>query len=179
MKVINTDIQGVYIIEQNHKKDDRGSFVKMFQQSFFKENGLEYDFSESYYTKSKEGVIRGMHFQIPPYDHSKLITVITGKIKDVILDLRKSSPTYKHYFEVELSRENQKSIYIPRGCAHGFGVLSETAITYYMVSSEYMPDHDEGIRFDSFGYDWIIENPIISERDKNFNNLSDFKSPFK
>ena len=179
MKLIDTDIQGVYIIEQNHKKDYRGSFVKMFQKSFFQENDLEYNFSESYYTKSKEDVIRGMHFQLPPHDHAKLITVITGTITDVILDLRKSSPTYKKYFEVELSRENRKSIYIPRGCAHGFGVLSETAITYYLVTSEHMPEHDHGIRYDSFGYDWIIENPIISERDKNLIDFLDFKSPFK
>lgn len=179
MKLINTDIIGVYIIEQIQKKDDRGSFVKMFQKSFFQENNLEYNFSESYYTRSKEDVIRGMHFQLPPHDHAKLITVITGTITDVILDLRKSSPTYKKYFEVELSRENRKSIYIPKGCAHGFGVLSETAITYYMVTSEYTPGHDHGIRYNSFGYDWIIENPIISERDKKLNSFSDFKSPFK
>lgn len=178
MKVIKTDIQGVYIIEQNQKKDFRGSFVKMFQKTFFQEKGLEYNFTESYYTKSKEDVIRGMHFQIPPHDHAKLVTVITGTIIDVILDLRKFSPTYKKFISVELSRENRKSIYIPKGCAHGFGVLSETAITFYMVTSEYKPDCDDGIKFDSFGFDWIIENPIISERDKNLNNFSDFKSPF-
>jgi len=178
MKLIDTDIHGVYIIEQILNKDYRGSFVKMFQKSFFKEKDLEFNFSESYYTMSKEDVIRGMHFQSPPHDHAKLITVITGTITDVILDLRKSSPTYKKYFEVELSRENRKSIYIPRGCAHGFGVLSKTAITYYLVTSEHMPEHDHGIRYNSFGYDWIIENPIISEKDKNLINFSDFKSPF-
>ena len=179
MKCVKTKIPGVYIIEQDQSKDLRGSFVKMFQSSFFKDNNLESNFNESYYTKSKEDVIRGMHFQSPPHDHAKLVTVIQGTILDVILDIRPSSPSYNKFIEVELSRENRKSIYIPRGCAHGFGVLSENAIAFYMVSSEYNPKHDKGIKYNSFGYDWIIKDPIISERDSNFMNFSEFKTPFK
>jgi dTDP-4-dehydrorhamnose 3,5-epimerase len=178
MKLTPTSLGGVYIIEQDVHKDSRGAFVKMFQRSFFAKYGLEGDYSENYYTRSHEDVIRGMHFQAPPADHAKLVTVIQGTIIDVILDIRKASPTYGKFIEIELSRENRRSIYIPRGCAHGFGTLSETAIAYYMVSSEYDAAHDAGIRYDSFGYDWPIPNPIMSDRDKSFLPFSSFRSPF-
>jgi dTDP-4-dehydrorhamnose 3,5-epimerase/CDP-3, 6-dideoxy-D-glycero-D-glycero-4-hexulose-5-epimerase len=174
-----TPIHGVYIIEQKISKDRRGSFVKNFQNSLFEKHGLEYNFKESYYTKSHEDVIRGMHFQIPPHDHAKFITVISGTIVDVVLDIRKSSETFGTHFEIELSRENRKSLYIPRGIAHGFGVLSDMAIAYYQVTSEHNSEHDKGIHFDSFGFSWPIVNPVISDRDGAFPTFDDFESPFK
>ena len=174
MKYISTPLHGVYIIEHDVYKDDRGSFVKTFLKSQFSERKLDVQFSECYYTKSKEDVIRGMHFQLPPHDHAKLVTIIQGTVVDVILDLRKSSPTFKQHFAVELSRENRKSVYIPHGCAHGFGVLSDMAIVYYMVTSEYSESHDFGVHFDSFGYDWPISKPVTSERDKAFLSLDNF-----
>lgn len=174
LKFTKTLLNGVFIIEQDVHKDIRGSLVKSYHRGQFEEFGLECDFRESYYTRSKEDVIRGMHFQAPPHDHCKLVTVIQGTIVDVILDLRKNSPTFTKYVAIELSRENRKSIYIPRGCAHGFGVLSDTAIAYYMTTAEYAPNHDEGVRFDSFGYEWEINQPILSERDKSFRSLSEF-----
>ena len=173
-----TPIHDVYVVEQTVTKDKRGSFVKNFQRSLFTQRDLECDFTESYYTKSHEDVIRGMHFQTPPHDHAKLITVISGTILDVVLDIRKSSKTYGQHFGIELSRENRKSLYIPRGLAHGFCVLSDVAIAYYQVTSEHNPDHDKGILFDSFGFTWPISNPIISDRDRAFPILSEFKSPF-
>ena len=173
-----TPIQGVYVIEQTVTKDKRGSFVKNFQRSLFTDRNLECDFTESYYTKSHEDVIRGMHFQIPPHDHAKLITVISGTILDVVLDIRKSSKTYGQHFGIELSRENRKSLYIPRGLAHGFCVLSDVAIAYYQVTSEHNPEHDKGILFDSFGFKWPISSPIISDRDRAFPAWNNFKSPF-
>lgn len=178
MKINETNLSGVFILEQSVFKDSRGAFVKIFQDSFFRERNLEADFRENYYTRSKEDVIRGMHFQIPPYDHAKLVTVIQGTILDVILDLRKASPTFGHYETFELSRENRKSIYIPRGFAHGFTVLGESAIAYYMVTSEYSAEHDCGIRYDSFGFNWPVSTPIISDRDKSFPPFSEFNSPF-
>ncbi len=182
MKFIETKLKDVYIIEQNVFKDERGAFIKTFQKSEFEKRGLECDFKENYYTKSKEDVIRGMHFQIPPHDHAKLVTVIQGTIVDVILDLRKNSLTYNQFIAVELSRENRKSIYIPRGCAHGFGVLSDSATAYYMVTTEHNPQADKGILFNSFGFDWAsesgIKNQILSERDKSFIPLEKFESPF-
>ena len=174
MKFIKTLIKGVFIIEQDVHKDIRGSLVKNFHREKFEQFGLEGDFRETYYTRSKEDVIRGMHFQAPPHDHAKLVTVIQGAIVDVILDLRKSSPTFKQHVAIELSRENRKSIYIPHGCAHGFGVLSDTAIAFYMTTTEYAPEHDTGVRYDSFGYNWNIVSPILSERDKGFMGLKEF-----
>ncbi len=178
MKVLPTPLQGVYIIEQDIFKDKRGAFVKTFQRSFFTAHGLECDFCENYYTKSREDVIRGMHFQTPPHDHAKLVTVILGTIIDVIIDLRPSSPTFMQHTEIELSRENRRSIYIPRGCAHGFGTLSDVAIAYYMVTSEYAPEHDAGIRYDSFGYCWPITTPTVSDRDLAHPPLEQFVTPF-
>jgi dTDP-4-dehydrorhamnose 3,5-epimerase len=178
MKLTKTIIEGLYIIEQNISKDNRGSFVKNFTSSEFLDYGIECDFKESYYTESKEDVIRGMHFQVPPYDHSKLITVISGAIIDVVLDLRIKSKTYGKYFFIELSRENRKSLSIPRGLAHGFGVLSEHAIAYYQVSSEYNKEFDKGIAYNSFGMKWPIDNPILSERDISLPLFKEFKSPF-
>jgi dTDP-4-dehydrorhamnose 3,5-epimerase len=134
MKFENTRIDGAYIIEHDIHKDSRGSFVKTFHKKEFLERGIEWNFCESYYTRSKEDVIRGMHFQTPPHDHAKLVTIILGTVVDVILDLRKSSPSFGEHIAVELSRENRKSIYIPRGCAHGFSVLGESAIVYYKIT---------------------------------------------
>ena len=178
MRAEETNIPGVYILEQSVHKDNRGAFVKFFQKSFFDEKGMNGNFVESYYTRSREDVIRGMHFQTPPYEHSKLVTVIQGTILDVVLDLRKNSPTYGCFQAFELSRENRKSIYIPVGCAHGFASLSEMAIAYYMVTSEYNPEFDRGIRYDSFGFDWPTPNPVVSDRDLSFPSIDEFISPF-
>ncbi len=178
MKFTKTIIEGVYIVEQNISKDNRGSFVKNFNSKEFSDHGIECNFKESYYTKSKEDVIRGMHFQEPPYDHSKLITVISGTIIDVVLDLRINSKTFGQYFFIELSRENRKSLYVPKGLAHGFGVLSEYAIAYYQVSTEYNQKFDKGISYNSFGMQWPIDNPILSERDLSFPTFKKFKNPF-
>jgi dTDP-4-dehydrorhamnose 3,5-epimerase len=178
MNFIKTKLDGVYIIEQNIFNDERGSFIKTFQESEFKKRNLECDFKESYYTNSNKNVIRGMHFQIPDKEHSKLITIIHGEIMDVILDLRKSSLTFGHHIKVKLSKENGKSIYVPKGCAHGFKVLSSSALTYYMVTTEHAPLYDSGIKLDSFGCNWGAGNSIISERDKNLVSFENFINPF-
>ncbi len=178
MKFIETKLHDVYIVEQDLFKDERGSFVKTFQNSQFISKGLDCDFRESYYTHSKKNVIRGMHFQTPPYEHAKLVTVMQGTMIDVILDLRKNSPTYNKHISVELSRDNARSVYIPKGCAHGFGALSQLVIAYYMVTSEYSSKHDQGVRYDSFDFDWPIMQEIVSDRDKDLLPLRQFKSPF-
>jgi len=173
-----TIIEGLYIIDQSYSSDQRGAFVKNFQNSIFKSNNLDFSFEESYYTESFKNVIRGMHFQQPPFDHTKLITVISGKILDVVLDLRTKSKTYGQYFSIELSRENKKSLYIPKGLAHGFGVLSESAIAFYQVTSEYNQSNDKGILFNSFGFNWPINDPILSQRDKQFPSFAKLTNPF-
>ncbi len=158
--------------------DVRGSFTKTFQDTVWKEQGIDFVLKESYFSVSKKNVIRGMHFQLPPHHHAKIVFCPKGAILDVIIDLRKKSPTYGHYFTAELSEQNHKAYYIPEGFAHGFKSLTEDAITYYLVSSEYSKEQDTGIRYDSFGYDWQVERPILSERDLSFKMLPEWVSPF-
>ena len=119
-----------------------------------------------------------MHFQTPPHQHSKIVFCPQGSILDVIVDLRKASPTYGQYFAHELSADNHKALYIPEGFAHGFKAVSDDAMTYYLVTSEHNKAHDAGIRYDSIGLDWGLEHPIISDRDLSFVALKDYDSPF-
>ena len=158
--------------------DARGTFVKTFHETILKEEGIYFVLRESYFSLSKKDVIRGMHFQLPPHHHSKIVFCPQGAILDVIVDLRKSSPTYGQHFAHELSAENHLAYFIPEGFAHGFKSLTDDAITYYLVSSEYSQQHDTGIRYDSIGYGWGVDAPIISERDLSFVNMKEFDSPF-
>ena len=119
-----------------------------------------------------------MHFQLPPKDHVKLVYVVTGKIRDVCLDLRHASKTYGTYFSCVLSGDDDAYLYIPRGIAHGFVSLEHNSIVHYAQTSCYSKDHDCGIRYDSFGFNWNIENPIVSDRDKSFQRLADFSTVF-
>ena len=176
--VKSVPIQGVYLLALPAVRDDRGIFVKTFHESSLKKSGIEFVIHESYYSLSKKDVIRGMHFQTPPYHHSKIVFCPQGGILDVIVDLRKNSPTYGEHYAHELTEQNHTAIFIPAGFAHGFKSLTEDAITYYLVSSEYNRSHDTGIRYDSIGFDWQLSNPIISARDLSFGELKDFDSPF-
>lgn len=178
MNIIETTIAGLYIIENIIHNDLRGRFVKTFDASVFNKNHLDTQFVESYYSMSHKNVIRGMHFQIPPHDHTKLVYVTAGSICDVVVDLRKDSSTYGAYVEEELSDTNGKSFYIPKGCAHGFKTMSDSATVTYLTTTVYSPDHDKGILWNSFGFDWNITNPIISERDTLLPSLQIFESPF-
>lgn len=178
MKKIPTEIDGVFIIETDSFLDERGSFIKTFHIDFFKKNKLSTTFRESFYSISHKNVIRGMHFHLPPKDHSKLIYVTHGSIMDVVVDLRKGSPTYGKYITVELSQKNHKMIHIPTGCAHGFLSLENNTCTVYMQSSAYSKEHDTGIHLDSFGIDWGVKKPILSKRDTAFVLMKDFVSPF-
>jgi dTDP-4-dehydrorhamnose 3,5-epimerase/CDP-3, 6-dideoxy-D-glycero-D-glycero-4-hexulose-5-epimerase len=119
-----------------------------------------------------------MHFQLPPHQHAKIVFCPHGAILDVIVDLRKGSATFGQCFSHELSQENSLAFYIPEGFAHGFKALTDDALTYYLVTSEYSKDHDTGIRYDSVGFDWEVKNPIISERDLSFPGIDAFNSPF-
>jgi dTDP-4-dehydrorhamnose 3,5-epimerase/CDP-3, 6-dideoxy-D-glycero-D-glycero-4-hexulose-5-epimerase len=180
MQLISTELEGVYIIDNFFAEDVRGSFVKTFNKKGFLDNKLNFEIRESYFSTSKKNVIRGMHFQLPPNDHEKLVYVPQGKILDVVIDLRKDSSTYKKHISVELSSANRKSIFIPRGLAHGFKSLENNTITVYNVATEYNSNSDMGIKYDSFGFDWQVIKPIISDRDKQFITLEEFnnKNPF-
>lgn len=171
-------LQGAFLITLPSFDDNRGNFTKAFQHSFYDHAGIDFTLRESYFSTSGKEVIRGMHFQTPPHDHAKIVYCPHGRILDVIVDLRTASATYGQHFATELSAANHMAYYIPHGFAHGFKALTEGAMTYYLVSSEYNKDHDTGIRYDSIGMDWQCDQPVISERDLSFLSLEDFKSPF-
>ena len=180
MNIERTILEGVFIINNFNASDDRGLFVKTFNKNLFLELNLNFEIKESYFSVSKKNVIRGMHFQLPPFDHEKLVFVPKGSIIDVVVDLRKNSSTYKKYISVELSDKNKKSIFIPKGLAHGFKSLEDNTITVYNVASEYNPKADAGIFYKSFGFDWEVEEPTISQRDAEFIGLNSFceNNPF-
>lgn len=178
MNKLETNIQDVFIIENDLIKDNRGTFLKVFNKDIFKKLELPSTFNEKFYSTSIKDVIRGMHFQIPPYAHEKIIFVPKGKINDIVLDIRKESPTYGKYFMTELSEYNNRSIFIPKGCAHGFLSKEKYNLVVYMQTSVYNPNADSGIRYNSFGFDWGIDNPIISQKDLNLCDFNDFDSPF-
>jgi dTDP-4-dehydrorhamnose 3,5-epimerase/CDP-3, 6-dideoxy-D-glycero-D-glycero-4-hexulose-5-epimerase len=173
-----TKLEGVFIINNFNAIDDRGSFVKTFNKNLFNENNIAFKIRESYYSSSKKDVIRGMHFQLPPHDHEKLVYVAIGEIIDVVIDLRKNSLTYKEHISAKLSAENKKSIFIPKGLAHGFKSLINDTITVYNVATEYSNTSDAGISYDSFGFDWEVAVPIVSARDNSLEILNNFNSPF-
>lgn len=168
MEIENTFIEGLKIIHLKEFKDSRGSFIKVYNEDLFSENALKLDFKESYYSISSKNVIRGMHFQIPPFEHTKLVYLDNGKIIDVVLDIRKSSPTYGQHFTIKLNTDNPILVYIPVGCAHGFLSLEDNTIVTYLQTSVYNNICDKGIKYNSFKMNWGVENPIISERDLNF-----------
>lgn len=178
VKLLDTPIDGLKIFEPRLFEDVRGRFIKTFSDGFFRENGLNIEIRESYYSVSHRNVIRGMHFQTPPYDHIKLVYVPRGSIRDVVLDIRKNSPTYGHCYTLELSEENGRILVIPKGLAHGFKSLQDDTNVTYLQTSVYAPDHDAGIHYGSFGFDWECSDPKISERDLSFPSLNDFETPF-
>jgi len=171
-------LSGAGIITMPAFYDVRGGFVKTFNGSALQALGIEFTLKESYFSISKKDVIRGMHFQLPPHHHSKIVFCPQGAIIDVLVDLRLGSPTYGQHYATELSAENHKAYYMPEGFAHGFKSLTDDAITYYLVSSEYNQANDAGVRYDSIGYDWEIAAPVLSARDLSFGTLKEFESPF-
>lgn len=180
MTIEKTLLKDVFIINNSNTNDDRGIFVKTFNKNLFKELNLTFEIRESYYSISKRNVIRGMHFQLPPYDHEKLVYVPQGAILDVVVDLRKESLTYEKYISVELSDQNKKSIFLPKGVAHGFKSLLDDTITVYNVATEYNALADTGIHYNSFGFDWNLIHPMASLRDEALPKLSFFceNNPF-
>ena len=175
MEFESLEIDGAKLIKSNLFKDNRGAFFKVFNDDEFKSNGIEMDIKESYYSISNKDVIRGMHFQTDEFAHDKLVYVAKGKVLDVVLDIRESSKTFKKFITVELSAENGLILFIPKGCAHGFKSLDDNTMMVYNVSTVYSPSHDCGIRYDSFGMDWNVENPIISKRDAEFKSIDEVK----
>lgn len=176
--IVHPEFKDIKIIENFVSKDKRGSFIKIYNERFFYEVGIDMKNREQFYSISNVNVIRGMHFQNPPKAHDKLVHVMQGRILDVIMDLRRNSNNYKKCINLELSAEVPCAVYIPQGFAHGFKCLEDNTIILYNVSEEYDKSVDMGIRWDTIGFDWSIEEPIVSDRDKSFVSLEEFKSYF-
>lgn len=177
MEMLPTGIEGCWLVQQPVAQDDRGWFWKLAHAEIFAEAGLRTDFREIYCSSSEAGVLRGMHFQSPPHDHAKLVSCLNGRVLDVVLDLRPDSATYGQAKGFELSREAGVSIYIPGGMAHGFLAL-ERSTMLYNVTSVHAPSHDHGVLWSSFGFDWPVDAPVLSERDQRHPTLANFNSPF-
>ncbi|HEX7569500.1 MAG TPA: dTDP-4-dehydrorhamnose 3,5-epimerase [Verrucomicrobiae bacterium] len=178
MQLVPTELPGLQIILPRIFQDARGSFVKTFQADQFRELGLNFEPREEFFSTSAKGVLRGMHFQLPPAATAKLVYCIAGNVLDVVLDLRKNSPTFGRSYAHELNAANREMFFIPIGFAHGFLALADNATMVYQTSTVHSPAHDTGVHWDSFGFDWPVKNPILSERDKKFSTLLDFQSPF-
>jgi dTDP-4-dehydrorhamnose 3,5-epimerase len=179
VQVKGTTIPGCYEIIPQKFIDHRGCFVKTFQQDFFAEHGLETHVAEEYYSLSHQGVLRGLHFQLPPAHHTKLVYCISGEVIDAVVDLRVGSPGYEKHQTFRLDAETANMIYIPPGLAHGFYAVSDIAIVVYKVSTVYAPELDSGILWNSVGIEWPDKRPIISQRDNGFQAFPDFISPFR
>lgn len=182
MEVIRTAIDGVVIIEPRIFRDARGYFFESFSQREFDQKVRPVRFVQDNESMSSYGVMRGLHFQRPPYTQSKLVRVVKGAVLDVAVDIRKGSPTYGQHVAVELTEENHRQFFVPRGFAHGFAVLSETAVFQYKCDNFYAPEADGGISIldDTLGIDWRIpvQQALLSEKDIRHASLKDFDSPF-
>ena len=182
MEVIKTDIEGVVIIEPRIFKDARGYFFESYSQREFEEKVGKVAFCQDNESMSSYGVMRGLHFQRPPFTQSKLVRCVKGRVLDVAVDIRKGSPTYGKHVAVELTEDNHRQFFIPKGFAHGFAVLSDVAVFQYKCDNFYHPEADGGISIldDSLGIDWRIptDKAILSEKDTKHVMLKDFDSPF-
>jgi len=183
MEIIKTEIPDLLIIQPKVFEDERGYFFESFNDNEFKKHGLNLNFVQDNESKSGYGVIRGLHYQLAPYSQTKLVRVIQGKVFDVAVDLRQDSPTYGKWRGIELSAENKIQFLIPKGFAHGFSVLSETATFVYKCDSLYQPEAERGLNFNDpyLNIDWRIssENAIISPKDKVLPNFKEAEKNFK
>ena len=182
MKFIKTEIPEVIIIEPTVFGDDRGYFLESYNKKAFEENIGFINFVQDNESKSSKGVLRGLHFQKPPFTQAKLVRCIEGEVLDVAVDIRKGSPTYGKYVAVKLTGQNKKQLFVPRGFAHGFAVLSETAVFAYKVDNTYAPEYDRGIIWndETLEIDWnLSENEVkLSDKDVKLPNLASLDNPF-
>lgn len=183
MEVIKTDIEGLVVIQPRIFNDARGYFFESFSQREFEEKVGPIRFVQDNESKSTRGVLRGLHFQNPPYAQSKLVRCVKGKVLDVAVDIRKGSPTYGRHVAVELSEDNHLQFFIPKGFAHGFVVLSDEAVFQYKCDEFYAPQSEGGINLydEALGIDWQIprDEAILSDKDKTYPNLSEIVSNFE
>ena len=183
MNIIKTNIEGVVVIEPRVFEDERGYFFESFSEREFCAEVCDCHFVQSNEAKSSFGVVRGLHFQLPPHAQSKLVRVAKGRVLDVAVDIRKSSPTFGKYVAVELSSDNHRQIFIPHGFAHGYSVLSEEAVVEYKCDSYYAPESEGAIAWDdaALAIDWQIptEKVVLSAKDKNHSTLAECETLFE
>ena len=180
MEIQELDIEGCFLITPKIFKDTRGNFIKTFNSDLYAEYGLSLDFKEEYYSVSHKGVLRGMHFQMPPHDHAKMVYCAKGSVFDAFIDLRKDSSTYKKHLTIELSESNKNILVLAEGIAHGFCSLEDDTLMVYKTTTVYEPQSDTGILWNSAGIKWpsLVKENLISERDASFQELDCFNSPF-
>jgi dTDP-4-dehydrorhamnose 3,5-epimerase len=179
LKAKPTKIPGCLIVESAVHQDERGNFTKWFQSDAFVALGLPTLWAEDYTSVSKCGVIRGLHFQTPPFEHHKFVVCLQGRAFDVVLDVRLGSPTWGEHITVDLSGDKANAVFIPAGCAHGFFSLEDSTLMLYKVGSVHAPEHDSGVRWDSAGIVWPTEPSIVSKRDQELPEFNGFISPFQ
>ena len=177
--VVTTVIPGCFELRPTVTRDSRGFFAKVFHRPLWTDLGLQTSFAEEYATYSRPWSMRGLHFQLPPMAHDKVVLCLRGNAFDVAVDLRKGSPAYGEHIAVNLSSMQSNALYIPSGVAHGFCVTGDEALLYYKLTSVYSPAHDAGIRWDSAGIAWPMTEPILSDRDRALPTLNEFDSPFQ
>jgi dTDP-4-dehydrorhamnose 3,5-epimerase len=175
MKIIKTDIHDVLLIKPKIFSDQRGDFRETYREHRYREAGIDCKFVQDNLVHSVKNVFRGLHFQLPPHEQAKLITILKGEILDVIVDLRKDSESYLKQLNIPLSAEKGEQLFIPEGFAHGYYVLSDNAIISYKVSAPYAPEHQGGIRWDEpqFKLKDLFDNPLLSEQDKTLPRLKE------
>ena len=183
MPFIDTPISGLYVFEPRVFEDPRGYFFESFNANVFSEKGINPNFVQDNQSFSTYGVLRGLHYQLNPFAQAKLVRVIQGEVMDVAVDIRQGSPTFGQHYSIVLSAENKKQLYIPRGFAHGFIVLSPTAEFFYKCDNFYSKEHDAGIRFDdtTLNIDWKLNAADIkvSEKDAGLPSINDSKNNFQ
>lgn len=174
----STRLPGCFQITPAKTEDARGVFIKTFHLDDFIDAPFIVPFQEEYVTTSRRGVMRGLHFQVPPCHLDKLVLCVHGTVLDAVVDLRVGSPTYGNHFLREMRGDSGDMLFIPAGCAHGFYALTDTAILVYKVSKVYSPECDAGVHWASAGIDWPDKSPLVSDRDRCLPSLADFQSPF-
>lgn len=180
MNIVQTTLPGVLLIDPDRFQDERGEFLEVYQQQTYHRLGIDVTFVQDNLSISRKNVIRGLHFQLPPYEQAKLVRVDFGAVMDVVVDLRRGSPTYGKYITVILTAENRLQLFIPAGFAHGFAVLENNTVFAYKCSNFYSKDHDCVIRWDDpdLSIPWGITDPIVSLKDRNGMFFREFDSPF-
>ncbi len=180
MNIIETSLSGLFIIEPKVFKDERGYFYESYNQRLFEEKGITDNFVQDNQSLSQKNVIRGLHFQHPPFAQAKLVRVIKGAVLDVVVDIRKNSPTYGKTFSIELTEDNFLMLYIPIGFAHGFATLEDHTIFAYKCSAFYNKSSEDTILWNdpTLNIQWNIKNPVLSEKDKTGKRFDEFVSPF-